>query len=93
MTLYLYITNTATYMNGSIRYHAIDVEVEIDGWVLAGTVEFDSKLTGKTLLDHAIKNLDAEEVELRDSFQTQLDDIEDRKQKLLSLPHLKSVTA
>ena len=93
MKLFLYITNTATYMDGNIRYHAMNVEVEIEHWILAGTVEFDSTLTDKTLLDHAIKNLGAEEVEIRAAFQLQLDDIENQKQKLLSLPHLKSVTA
>ena len=93
MKLFLYITNTATYLDGNIRYHAIDVEVEIDGWILAGTVEFDSKLTDKTLLAHAIKTLGAEESELRAAFQLQLDGIENQKQKLLSLPHLKAVTA
>ena len=93
MKLYLYITNTHTYMGGNIRYHAMNVEVEIEHWILAGTVEFDSTLTDKTLLDHAIKNLGAEESELRASFQTQLNVLEERKQKLLSLPHLKAVTA
>ena len=92
MLLYLYITNADDYLDGNIRFHATNVEVEIDKWMLAGTVEFDSTLTDKSLLKQTIKKLDAEHVELRASFQTQSDDIENRKQKLLNSPHLKAVT-
>ena len=93
MKLYLYITNADDHMDGNICYHAIEEEVEIKGWILAGTVEFEPEVSQKDLLDCAIENLDEKESELRAQFQIRLDSIEEQKQKLLSLPHLKSVTA
>ena len=92
MKLFLYITQAPSYLNGHIRYHATQDEVTLPTWLLAGTIDFEPQVTDKGLLKHAILNLQAEETELRANFQIQLDTIEEQKQKLLSLPHLKAVS-
>ncbi len=90
MKLNLYITNAASYLSGGRTFHATSATVDIEGWYLAGTVEFEPDVDNEDLTKSAVTKLNDEENEQRATFIRRLDAIEESRQKLLSIPHLSS---
>ncbi len=93
MKLYLYITNPEGYINGDVCFHAMTREMEIDVWILAGSIDFDEVgiafplVNDKEIRKIALASIEKQVQNIRAEFEVDLGSLEERKQKLLSITH------
>jgi len=88
MILYLYITRPDDYLRGEIRYHASDEELSIEGWFLAGTVDFDTtNVDFGELTETAVDCIDKAEQKEIAEHEVKMGMLKEKKQNLLSITH------
>ena len=89
MRLFLYITNVDDYLNGGYSFHAVvkDAYGHIDGWFLAGSVDFNPSVDEKEMRDYALGAIDNEEKETRAEFEVKMGLLKEKKASLLSITH------
>ena len=90
MKLYIYITNPEEYLAGEYRWcFSASAETGLAGgtWLLAGQVEVELDVDENKIRQIAVAEIEQEMEQRRSDFTHGMEQLEAKKQKLLSITH------
>ena len=90
MKMHLYITDADKFLAGNLEF-SLSVSTRDDlacgTWIAAGPIDIDIDIDELTIRQHAIKQIEQEETNLRAVMNGKLFDLDTRRQRLRALTH------